>query len=193
MIGALSNGLQAAFLLVRGRAEGLRFVDADTRAVARSFWAIALCLPADLCVQLIGWATEAAPDRPVLPPHGAHALALEMLVFVIPWLAYAVLSHGIARLLGRETLWPRYIASWNWCSVAQVLLLVAASLTTLADAPPWLSQTAQLVVFGWSLWLEWFVARVALKVSAVTAIGLVMLDLLIWFIIESAAAPFLPP
>ena len=159
MIGALSNGLQAAFLLVRGRADGLRFVNADARAVARSFWAIALCLPADLCVQLIGWATEATPERPMLPPHGAHALALEMLVFVIPWLAFAVLSHGAARLLGREALWPRYIACWNWCSVAQVLLLVAAT---------------------------------ALRVSTVTAIGLVVLDVLIWFVIESAAAPYLP-
>jgi hypothetical protein len=192
MIAALSNGLQAAFLLVRGRADGLRFVDADARAVARSFWAIALCLPADLCVQLIGWATAASPERPVLPPHGAHTLVLQMLVFVIPWLGFAVLSHGAARLLGRETLWPRYIATWNWCSVAQVLLLVAAAVTTLADAPDWVSQTAELVVFGWSLWLEWFVARVALRVSAITAAGLVGLDVLIWFVVSAAAAPFLP-
>ena len=192
MIAALSNGLQAAFLFVRGRPEGFRYLQGDMQGAARSFWAIALCLPADLCVQLISWATDATPERLVLPPHGAHALALEVLLFVVPWLAYAVCSHAIAGLIGRAEEWPRYIAVWNWCSVAQMLLLVLASLTTLAEGPPWLGETAQLVVFGWSLWLEWFAARVALRVGPVTAIGLVALDVFIWFVVSSAAAPFMP-
>ena len=41
-----SSGLHAALLLARGRADGLRFVEADMAGAARSFWAMALAVPA---------------------------------------------------------------------------------------------------------------------------------------------------
>jgi hypothetical protein len=168
--GAVVSGLQAALLLARGRPEGVRFVDNDVRVATRSFWAAAVALPAFLCLRLLDWATTG------LPPHPAHAWALDLMFYVIGWAGYAVLSRPVAALLGREQHWPRFITVWNWCNVVQYLLLVIAGIPLLLGAPDWVDQTAGLVALGWALWLEWFAARVALDVSGFAAFGMVALD-----------------
>ena len=60
---AVANGVQGALLLARGRVDGLRYVEADMAGAARSFWAMAICLPAFVCLRLLAW-TEAGT-----PPH----------------------------------------------------------------------------------------------------------------------------
>ncbi len=174
-IARLGNGLAGALLLARGRAEGMHLVAADDEpaqvAAARSFWAAALCLPAFICLQLIGLAQE-----PRLPPHAAHGFALQLLGYVIDWAGYALLSLWLARAMGKRAQWPRFIAAWNWCNVVQYLLLVAASLPPLLGLPAIVGETAWLVATGWALWIEWYATRLALDVSGLQAAGLVLLD-----------------
>ena len=166
---SVANGLQAALLLARGRPEGLRFVEADMAGAARSFWAAAVCLPAFVCLRLLAW-TESG-----LPPHAGACVRDRP----------AVLRHRLGRLrravapvvaaLGRGRRWPRYIAAWNWCNVAQYSLLVAAG-SGLAWRAGLADQTCQLIALGWALWLEWFAARLALELPPLPAAGLVALD-----------------
>ena len=65
---SVASGMQAALLLARGRADGLRYVEDDMAGAARSFWAMAICLPAFVCLRLLAW-TETG-----MPPHAAHVL-----------------------------------------------------------------------------------------------------------------------
>ena len=133
---SVANGLQAALLLARGRADGLRYVEADMAGAARSFWAMAICLPAFVCLRLMAW-TESG-----MPPQPAHVFALDLLI----------LRHRLVRLrravapvvagMGRGGRWPRFIATWNWCNVVQYSLLVAFSIPGLLGAPARLDQTA---------------------------------------------------
>ena len=58
LAASVASGMQAALLLARGRADGLRYVEADMAGAARSFWACAICLPAFICLRLLAW-TEA--------------------------------------------------------------------------------------------------------------------------------------
>src|SRR5277367_5532553 len=53
-VRSISSGMQAAFLLARGRPEGLHHADSDVAGAARSFWAIAVALPAFICLRLLG-------------------------------------------------------------------------------------------------------------------------------------------
>jgi hypothetical protein len=176
-IMAIGSGLQAALLLARGRPEGLTLLggsaDEALVAAARSFWAVALCLPAFICLYLVGW-TEAG-----VPPDAAHDFALNLMGYAVGWAAFAALSHALAGAIGRGRLWPRFIAAWNWCNVIQYSLLVLAEVPALLGAPGWLTQTAWLVAMGWALWLEWYVTRLALDISRAAAVGLVALDLAI--------------
>jgi hypothetical protein len=172
----VGNGLNAALLLARGRREGLEVVSpagADAARVAgRSFWAIALSLPAFICLHLLDWTRSGVPD------HAATAFAADLLTFGIYWIGYAVVSHAVAGALGRAARWPRYIALWNWCNLVQYLMVTAAALPVLLGMPSWVSQAADLFSTGWALWLEWFATRLALDVSPVVAGVITLADLL---------------
>ena len=87
------------------------------------------------------------------------------------------MSRTLVDALGKGAGWLRYIAAWNWCNVAQYLLLVVASIPGLLGVPGWADQACQLIALGWALWLEWFAARIALNVSPLAAAGLVAVDL----------------
>ncbi len=179
----LGTGLAGAMLLARGRAEGMLLVaEEPTQAAARrSFWAAALCLPAFICLQLIGLDQE-----PRLPPHLAHGLALQLLGYVIDWAGFALLSRWIARAMGRAEAWPRFIAAWNWCNVVQYLLLVAASLPPLLGLPAIVGETSWLIATGWALWIEWYATRLALGIGGFQAAGLVLLDEAVGFALLAA-------
>ncbi len=186
--GAVANGLSGAFLLARGRADGLARVQREVSppavaelGAARSFWAAVISVPALIGMRLIDWTAQGVPARP------GHALALDLLVFVVGWTGYAVLSRSVATMLGRGQRWPTYIAVWNWCNVVQYALLLLGSLPVLFHAPEPVSQAAALVALGWALWLEWFATRLALNLPGLAAVGLVALDLSVGLLLSAAA------
>ena len=174
MTARLGTALHGAFLLARGRADGLLLIaappEAEMAVAARSFWAIAVCLPAFLCLHLLDWAEEG------LPPDAAEGLIRDLLGYVIGWVGFALLSHRLAGTMGRAALWPRFIAVWNWCNVVQYLMLVTAGLASLVELPDLLSQTVWLVATGWALWLEWYATGLALAIPGGPALALVGLD-----------------
>ena len=178
---AVSSGLHAAWLLARGRAEGLRYVEADMAGAARSFWAAGLCLPAFVCLRLIGWTGSG------MPPHATHVIAIDLLSYGAGWCGFAVLSHQLVGAMGLAERWPRFIALWNWCNVVQYLLLVVFSIPGLLGAPALFDQVAQLFALGWALWLEWFAFRLTLGVSIVAAAGLVMVDVAIGVLLAAVS------
>jgi hypothetical protein len=170
MMNAVGNGLAAAFLLARGRADAMNHVETGLDGAARSFVAAIICLPGFLCLRLLDWADGEAPLQI------GHALTLDLLGDVIAWAGFALISRQLAALLGRSAQWPRYIAAWNWCNVAQYGLWAAASLPGLVGAPEFVQQIAGLVALGWGLWLEWYATRLALEIDILPAVALVAVD-----------------
>jgi hypothetical protein len=167
-VRSIASGMHAAFLLARGRPEGLHYADSDLAGATRSFWAIAVALPAFICLRLL------SGNGGVVP---AHDFALDLLSYVIGWIGFALLSRPVVEALGAAPHWPRFIVVWNWCNVVQYLLLVAASVPGLLGAPGLVQQAVSLVAIGWALWLEWFAIKLALESSTLAALGLLGLDL----------------
>jgi hypothetical protein len=167
-VRSMASGMHAAFLLARGRPEGLHYADSDLAGATRSFWAIAVALPAFICLRLL------SGNGGVVP---AHDFALDLLSYVIGWIGFALLSRPVVEAMGAAPHWPRFIVVWNWCNVVQYLLLVVASVPGLLGAPGLVQQAVSLVAIGWALWLEWFAIKLALEVSTPAALGLVGLDL----------------
>ena len=83
LAGSVANGVHGALLLARGKVDGLRYVEADMAGAARSFSAMAICLPAFICLRLLAW-TESG-----LPPNPAHSFALDLISFAIGWCGFA--------------------------------------------------------------------------------------------------------
>lgn len=170
-VRSISSGMHAAFLLARGRAEGLRYADSDLAGAARSFWAIAVALPAFICLRLLSGNGGSGGAMP------AHDFALDLLSYIIGWIGFALLSRPVVEAMGAAPRWPRFIVVWNWCNVIQYLLLVLAAVPGLLGAPPLVQETVSLIAIGWALWVEWFAIKLALEVSTLAALGLVGLDL----------------
>jgi len=142
-------GLQAALMLARGRADGLSMLGSppDQVAVARrSFWAVAVCLPAFVCLHLLDQKAAGAAVS------SARVFATDLCGFVIGWLAFALASHQVATVLGRGEHWLRFITLWNWCNVVQYVMLVVAALPGLLGLPEVIGQTAWLVALGQPQW-----------------------------------------
>ena len=171
--GAVTSGLHAALLFARGRSDGLRYVEADMAGAARSFWAIALCLPAVVCLELMTWVESG------VPPHAGHTFSFDVIGYVVGWLGFALLSFYLAPMFGCESRWPRFIAAWNWCNVIENLLLVFGGIPGLLGASPVIDQAAQIFAIGWALWIEWFATKQALGTGATVAVLLVVVDQLI--------------
>jgi hypothetical protein len=170
LASAIGSGLQAAFLLARGRSEGMRYVQADTDGVHLSFWALAVASPTIVCLRLITWVESS------VPPDASHVLALDMVSYVVGWLGFLVLSFYVAGWFGAAPRWPRYVVAWNWCNVVENLLLLVGCVPGLLHAPPAIDAASQIITTGWALWIEWYATRLALGTGAFAAAALVILD-----------------
>lgn len=173
-IAAVASGLQAACLLARGRADGLRQLEPDMASAARSFWAIPIALPPMVALRFADWAANGG-----MPANAGRLLTLDLLVYLVSWLAFAVFSARVAERIGRSARWPWFISIWNWCNVVGNTMLLGGMVPRLLGAPSMLDQAAEVVVVGWALWLEWYATRLALGVGPLLAAWFVMLDQMI--------------
>ncbi len=174
----IAAGLRGAFLLARGHANGLSLIEDTPAGAIRSFWAAALCLPGFLALRLFGWGMEGEPPAGLGP-----ALLAELLGYVCAWAGFALASLTLARAMGREVAWPHFIAAWNWASVVQYMVWLALALPIVPGLPPLLAQVLVLASLGYALWLEWFVAKSALRLAGSQAMAIVLLDLAIGILI----------
>jgi hypothetical protein len=174
MRAVIVAGLAGAFLLGRGRTEGLMLMESTPEGAWRSFVAALICLPAFVGIRLISWAAFGLPDGGFL-----RGLTAELTGYAIAWAAFALLSLAIAQSWGRTAEWPRFISAWNWSNVVQYLVLMALMLPGALGLPDGIAQILTFAGLAYAIWLEWFVGRHALGVSGGRAAILVGLDLVL--------------
>jgi len=170
---AITAGLLGALLLGRGRAEGVALMETTPAGALRSFAAAAICLPAFLGLRIFAWSNIETPPGGLLRP-----LTAELTGYVYGWVLFVLVSLPIIAGWGRAAaLWPRFVVAWNWISVVQYLVQIALAVLLFLGPPSILAQGLTLAVIGYSLWLEWFMAKTVLGISGGRATGLVVLDL----------------
>ena len=167
------SGIQAALLLARGKEEGLRHALLSMEGTARSFWAGAICLLPFLIIRSLG-----------RDPSLGAGLPVELIGYTLGWVAFPLASLALVDASGRGPLWPLFIAAWNWANLAQYAALLAATLLG-SLLPPAAAGLLLLVTFAYSLWMEWFVAQRALRISGVRAALFVLLDVALGLFIAS--------
>ncbi|MCA3323727.1 MAG: hypothetical protein INF75_10650 [Roseomonas sp.] len=162
----MARALTGAFMLARGRAAGLAAFENTLPVAAYSFRAAAICLP----IFLFFKEQTSTPEDVVL------TLLVDFLLFAASWAGFALASLSLAKALGVADRWPRFIAAWNWSAVLQYLALTVLSLPGLLLGGSGLLDLGGLLALFYALWLEWFVARHALRLSPRGAAGFVALD-----------------
>lgn len=167
--------LRGIFLLARGRTEGFDEFGNEASDVVGSLVPLAAL-------------AAAAGVMSLLAGHGADALT-DTAMLAVAMLAPSVVSHALANAAGRGALWPRFIATFNWCQwvlpvVGLMILLAVSVLATLGMPQMTAAQIALFSLLGYALWLQWFLARNALSLQAGPAALMVLM-------INAASAGFM--
>lgn len=159
------NILRGIFEIATGRAQGLERFGSSPRDFLTSLYVL-MAVPA-LSALVVAF------NRGL-----GSALAI-LLVLISALIAPAVISHFVARRWGREALWLRFITAFNWSRFAivsafAVMLLMTALLIGLGVSRESAAEFLVMAVSFYSLWLEWFLARNALRLSGGRAVLMVL-------------------
>jgi len=181
--GIIAAALQGAFLLARGRPEGMAGFETTPEGAARSFWAALFCLPGFIGLRLLSWSVAGGP-----PGGLGRGLAAELIGYACTWAAFVLVTQPLVAGFGKAELWPRFIAAWNWCNVIQYAVLALLTLVAASGVPGWLANGLTVAAMGYVLWFEWFITRAALRVGGGIATLVVVLELAIGFFLAGMVA-----
>ena len=174
--------LYGAWRLAERDPGGLAFFDSTTAGARRSFFAAAMVAPL--------YALMVVADLPVDAGAAPLRFALvQVIAYVTSWVAYPVVVEALSRAMGCREHFESYLTAYNWSMVLQnAVVLPLAILTSLDVLPPQLAQILRLAVFVLVLAYLGFIARVGLRVSPLTALGLVVMDVLLSALIDGIAS-----
>lgn len=182
VIAEFLAGMRAVWGVLCFRSDAFTRFDNTPSGVARSFLAAAVGFPVYVLVLQANFA--AMTPRPQL----ASLLPLMICYYVIEWLIWPNVMVGVARRLGRQQFYCRYIAAYNWFALTQMLIMLPYQLSmtsgTLPPAPE-LAFVGFVTTLAFGVY-EWFIARHGLEIPPRGAFGLVILNLLVglallWF------------
>jgi hypothetical protein len=152
--------------IARGRADGIACFAATPQGFLTS---LAPLIAFPLVGAFLGTLTEG-------PRRALTGLAMTLCALLTP----AVVSYQLAHFWKRDDVWLRFATAFNWCEwilpvlacLIMVPLSVAISMGMSQDA-------ASMLLLGclgaYGIWLHWFLARNALALSRLRAVGLVVL------------------
>lgn len=172
--------LWGAWRLARGDAKGIGVFGDDVRAFWQSFTAALIVLPMYLAMLWL---------RPELADDSADPLRFwlaELATYANVWVAFPFVMLPLATLMGREDRYIRFICAYNWASVLQnALLMFIFVLAGGGLLPPEGEHLLSLIAFVAVLLYTWFIAKTALKIPALQAAGLVVLDFVVGSIVQA--------
>ena len=169
-----------ALKLARSDPSGLGFFDTSIDGFWRSFRAGVICYPFFLIllvfrVSAAHWAASGVP----------HIVIVETIGYVISWVAFPLIVLPLTRYLGRENRFIPFIVAYNWSQIPQTALFVIVGAGAASGLFP--GDVGHVVDFAAAvavLLYEWYIARVALQVSASQAVPVVLLDVVLGVVLS---------
>jgi hypothetical protein len=174
------GALKGAWRLAHADPGGLAYFDRSVEGYWRSFRAAAIVAPGYLLLLAVHYGA-------VPPTAGPLRLAVvEVICYVIVWVAYPLAMEPVCRALGREREYVGYIVVYNWAVLLQVSALLLAILLALG-LPEGLGDALVTGVRLALLLYVWMIARLALGVGAFAAAAIVVLDTVLSYVIRAVA------
>lgn len=173
------SSVYGAWLLVRRREDGMRWLNLTVEGFWRSFFAAVLILPLYVPFSLIEAGMREVPAGPYL--------ARELVGYVLVWVCWPLALLALCWLLARTRRFAAMVIASNWVSVPEFAILAGAHLLALA-LPPF-ALIAVVAAIAFVLAIEYFVARTALAVGPAPAIGVVTVNLLLVMMLNLFTGP----
>lgn len=169
--------LAGCWLLARRQPVGLALFNATAQGFWRSFWAVAIAIAADTGLEALAGQFDASHG-------GLIMLAAVLIGRVMDAAAFPLVTARIADELGRGPRWVLFVVAYNWAGLLAMAVNVPANLLVLAVpslAPFVVGVEVALLVY------EAYVVHRSLDVSPFTAGGIVLLDELLYLVINTVA------
>jgi hypothetical protein len=195
-IGYIRHALATAFRVARFDTKAMAEFDQSFEGFFRSFIGIVLCAPLYVVVlfaerRIAVDATVRFPDLSAagLPPPDLAYYAVEGGSYLLEWLAFPLAMIGIVRLIGAGARYVPYIVAYNWSGC---LILTATMIPYVFYLAGVLSLTGVIILYYpvaiFTLVYRWRIARDGLRISAMTATGIVTLDFLLSILVALLTA-----
>ncbi len=176
------SSLYGAYRLARFDADGLKYFNDSIDGFWRSFFAAVLVLPFYLVLLMVRHA--------VALEHVAAArfYSVELIAYVIAWVAFPLIMTVFARHLDRDRFYVRFIVAYNWAAVLQnAVYLPVTILATAGVLPNAVANAVGLAVLGLIVVYVWFIARTALELEPGKSASVVGLDFLLSILVNAFA------
>jgi hypothetical protein len=172
--------LTGAWRLARLDPGGLRYFDATVEGFWQSFQAAIIAAPIYALLVLL------RVDEHPLSSDPFRALLIEGIGYVISWTAFPLAVWYLTRALNVSQRYFAYMVAYNWAVVLQVLAyLPVAALAALGIIPAGLVTILALAVTAAVLYYQFFIARTALQVDVLPALGIVVLDFTLGILLDT--------
>lgn len=176
-------GAWRLLILDRG---GMNWFNLSVTGFWRSFLAGVIVAPAYFAIINMGGHVDAAPDG---------LMMIRALQYLAGWIAFPLIMIVVASLMEWTDRYVSYVIAYNWSSVIMIAVMLPMSLIADAvrPAPPnvTLADAFYYIAFMFSLFYGWFVAHTALRIGSITAIAIVLLDLIVGFMIGAGGTALL--
>lgn len=189
-IPQLARVLRGTAGVLRLDPRGVAVFDGGAGDARRSFLAALVLLPAFVVYMIMDRIHDGpGPQAPV-----GLFVTVKLLQYVVSWTLFPVVMEGLAGLLNRKTHYFRWLAAYNWIQVPIMLaflpvaLMAGAGLLNAEGLALFNSLTFLVLAFYLG-----FLARHALHLPVLSAIGVVFLDLILGEAIHTASLGLLLP
>ncbi len=173
---AIARALKGALALLGGRSEALKLFDLSIGGFWRSFAAILVAAP----FYALDVATEQAARAAAEPAPDLLYYVVKTLAYLVDWLAFPLLVAVLAGPFGFGRLYVPYIVAYNWSSVwIAALFAPPALLVGLGFMGREAAGLVSLALVVIAARYRFVIARIALQAPPATALGLVVLELLL--------------
>ena len=178
-VGGATAGLFGALQLARLDRGGMRYFDATIDGFWRSFQAAVIAAPVYLLLVLL------RADHP-LSPDPVRATLIEAIGYVIDWTAFPLAAWYLCRAFNCSSRYVGFIVAYNWANVLQMLAFVPIALLSATDLlPAGVVSVIALAVTVAVIYYQYFIARTALSIEALPAIGFVAVSFIIDLLLDT--------
>lgn len=181
MLSEITRSIHGAWRIARLDPDALNYFDLSIDGFWRSFLAVLVVVPFYVVFLIFNHGNQPGLELPTGPVVSTEFfVAVKLLAYIAGWLAFPLAMVPISRLLDLSQNYIPYIIVWNWSNV----LVMAVILPTVLMFPPAdpAGQAAKMVLMAAQismLFYGYLVVRAGLRCKTLTAIGVVVLDLLL--------------
>lgn len=178
----IAGALYGVWRLLHGDARAAVYFNTSVEGAWRSFFAAVLVAPLYAMLVALRYADVAAAVTPL------RYVTVETIAYVTSWVFYPVVVEALSRRMGCRQRFPAYLCIYNWSMLVQNgAIIILAILGTFNVITGQIGDLIGVIVFAVLTVFLWFIARVGLGVSGMTAGGMVLLDILLSVLVSGTA------